>query len=82
MSKSDTAPAPYVFDIRLNDGTHDIGVDTQAQYGYFERASDGEGGGLWFDNKALTDYDGVWELPMSVIAALRGAGLTVDVDFE
>lgn len=38
--------------------------------------------GLWFDNKTLTDYDGVFELPMEAIKLIRKAGFTVPRDFE
>ena len=31
-------------------------------------------GGLWFDNKELTDYDGVFELPQPVINKLKELG--------
>ena len=81
MSKANQ-PAPYVFDIKLDTGTHTIEVDTAAQYGYFENNLNGSGGGLWFENGALVDYDGVAVLPMKVIKALRAAGLIVSEDFE
>ena len=55
--------------------------------GYFERDSDGTGGGLWFkfnddDRLALIDYDGVSALPPAIVIALREAGVQVDRDFE
>jgi hypothetical protein len=38
--------------------------------------------GLSFDNKALSDYDGVFSLPKEVIECLRGLGYVVDEEFE
>jgi hypothetical protein len=63
------------------------GIDPVALYGYFERKDGSEGGGLWFDRAEgdtleLVDYDGVSCLSPKVIAALRGAGFVVGVDFE
>lgn len=75
-------PAPYVFDIQLDDGTTTVQVDSKAQYGWFENNTSGSGGGLWFEANALTDYDGVYCLPMGVIRQLRAACFTVDADFE
>lgn len=51
-------------------------------YAWFERDSDGTGGGLWFDNGALVDYDGVACLPAAVADAVRLLGLTVPADME
>ena len=51
-------------------------------YAWFERDSDGTGGGLWFDNGALVDYDGVACLPAAVADAVRQLGLTVPADME
>lgn len=52
-------------------------------HGWFDHYDGGEGGRLWFDRAAdgtltLRDYDGVFALPLGVIAALRGAGVAVD----
>lgn len=60
---------------------------------YFERQSDGAGGGLWFslDNPDtgetdgflhLIDYDGTFSLPRPVLVALRKAGVSVDSSYE
>lgn len=38
--------------------------------------------GLWFEGKTLTDYDGVFELPIEAIKLIRKAGYTVPRDFE
>ena len=78
----------YNFNIKIDNGTYTIEVDTAACYGYFEhnKFGDNDGGGLWFkaeDGKlALVDYDGVYELPTKVIASLREAGYVVSEDFE
>ena len=83
----------YDFDITLHPwGTNPergvVGIDTSAQYGYWEHKDGSEGGGLWFvecDDKGtleLSDYDGAFELPRSVVAALRGAGVVLDEVFD
>lgn len=74
----------YHFDVHVDEGTYTVEVDTTARYGYFEHneLGDESGGGLWFDGKNLIDYDGVFELPMKVIKALRAAGFSVSKDFE
>lgn len=55
--------------------------------GWFERDSDGTGGGLWFerneaDRLELIDYDGVFSLPVAILTLLRSAGVQVDRSFE
>jgi len=55
-----------------------VGVDSEAEYGYFEvydiytqgNRFYGEGG-LWFTNNKLVDYDGVFELSQHVINQLK-----------
>lgn len=61
-----------------------VGVDDEAQYGYFEMYdTETQGdrfyaeGGLWFDGKTLTDYDGVFELSQHVTAKLKEWGYDV-----
>lgn len=65
-------------------GFHNPGGD--ALYGWFERDSDGSGGGLWFelqDGKlALLDYDGRSTLPCAVLEFLRLAGVDAGKEFE
>lgn len=63
-----------------------VGIDRAALYGYWERKDGSEGGGLWFDRLddgsiELVDYDGAFELPRSVVAALRAAGIVLDETF-
>lgn len=74
----------YNFDhVKVTD-YFEVKVDSKAQYGYFEHKELGDqcGGGLWFTDSDLVDYDGVAELPMEVIVALREMGFTVEEDFE
>jgi hypothetical protein len=65
-----------------------VGIDSHSLYGYWERKDGSEGGGLWFerlDTKGtleLVDYDGAFELPRSVVAALRAAGVVLDETFN
>lgn len=35
------------------------------------------GGGLWFNSNELVDYDGVYEIPVSVLDSLESKGLNV-----
>lgn len=55
--------------------------ETQA---YFEhdRLGDNCGGGLWFDEDGLMDYDGVFSLPQEVTNKLRELGIPVDTIFD
>lgn len=61
--------------------------------GWFERDSDGTGGGLWYSRENpetgdedghlhLIDYSGTHALPRPVLIALRLAGVSVDSTFE
>jgi len=61
-----------------------VGVDDDEQYGYFEMYDIKTGGerfyaegGLWFDDKQLTDYDGVFELSQHVMDKLKAWGYDV-----
>lgn len=79
----------YNFNLKKDNGKMTVQVDTAALYGYFERNSDGAGGGLWFvavpgseKDLELIDYDGMACLPMSVIEALRDWGIKVGEEFE
>lgn len=57
-------------------------------YGWFEIFDEETGGhdwhaegGLWFDNKDVTDYDGVFSLPSGVLELLKDNGFnTEEVD--
>jgi hypothetical protein len=57
-----------------------VGINSE-EYGWFEMydtATGGEAwhaeGGLWFENKVLTDYDGVFELAPAIIEKLEELG--------
>ena len=61
--------------------------------GWFERDSDGTGGGLWFARENpetgiedghlhLIDYDGTYDFAWPVITMLRNLGVSVDRNFE
>jgi hypothetical protein len=77
----------YNFNLDLSTEKYEVKVDTASMYGYFERKSDGSGGGLWFGSNGsagleLTDYDGVAVLPKSVAKALRDGGFFLDETFD
>ena len=62
-------------------------IDPVSLYGFFEHDDEGEGGGLWFEKHQddgkleLVDYDGAFELPMSVIKSIKSLGHLVDEVF-
>lgn len=87
----------YNFDTILHPwgpGHGEVGIDSDALYGYWERKDGSEGGGLWFsreliggrlDQKGpleLMDFDGAFELPKSVMSALQSAGIVLDESFN
>ena len=45
--------------------------------GYFEHDDYGEGGGIWFTDWELVDYDGVYELPEEVEKAIKHLGFSL-----
>jgi hypothetical protein len=73
---------PYKFTKKAQVGHWETGFDPEAQYGYFEHDESGSGGGLWFENNELVDFDGMSMLPKKVSEALRSFGLVVSSDFE
>ena len=66
---------------KLREGGWAMFVDTEKGYGYFEHDVVGDGGGLWFRNRTLTDFDGRHLLPVEVQTALRRDGFFVSDDF-
>lgn len=70
----------YNFNLNLSTPLYTIEIDTTEQYGYFEHneLGDEKAGGLWFDGLRLSDYDGVYELPRQVIAALINSGYQLE----
>lgn len=65
---------------RVTVGHYEVAIDKKEQYGYFEHdeLGDESGGGLWFVNNALEDYDGVYELPKDVIKGIEQLGFNAD----
>ncbi len=62
----------------------EVGIDLEGRRGFFEHDVYGEevGGGLWFKDGALVDYDGTFELPMEVLKELRdNRGVKIDKMF-
>ncbi len=60
-----------------------VGIN-HSEYGWFEVYDDKTGGedwyaegGLWFKNKELVDYDGVFALPTCVLDKLEEIGINV-----
>lgn len=61
-----------------------VGINSE-DYGWFELYDTKTGGdrwyaegGLWFENKTLTDYDGVFSLPIEIIEKLEQMGYNAD----
>jgi hypothetical protein len=69
------------FTIKKISGKWHVAISPSSNYGYFEHDTSGRSGGLWFKAKALTDYDGVFELPREVVKALRSEGYRVASEF-
>ena len=65
----------------LEKGNWLVKISPSTEYGYFESVDHGEGGGLWFEGSELIDYDGVYELPKSVVDMLVGAGYILAWNF-
>jgi hypothetical protein len=68
----------YHFNQDLSTERYTVQIDTAAQYGYFQNNNSGTEGGLWFQDNTLIDYDGVFELPKEVHAALTNAGYNLE----
>lgn len=69
---------PYNFDKVITVRKWETAIDQNAQYGCFEHDDYGEGGGLWFEDDVLVDYDGVYELPLDVIEGIEKLGFNAD----
>jgi hypothetical protein len=68
----------YNFDKKTQVGKWSVEIDSEKQYGFFEHDDYGEGGGLWFVDSMLVDYDGVYELPENVIKGIEDLGFNAD----
>ena len=64
----------------INTKRFEVGIHDDRKHGWFEHNELGDecGGGLWFHDGALIDYDGVYELPREVIQALAEQGIDVE----
>ena len=68
----------YTFDKKIKSGKWDIEIDTRAQYGYTQDDNGDFDIGLWFQDNALIDYDGCYELPKKVIEGIEAMGFNAD----
>ena len=61
-----------------------VKLDIDGEYGSWEYQEDEDDeetymeGGIWFDGKQIEDYDGCFELPEEVVAALNELGYSID----
>lgn len=62
----------------LREGKWVTTLSPTTNYGYYEHDVQGEGGGLWFEGKKLTDFDGRSCLPRDVATALLKAGYELE----
>jgi len=69
----------YDFNFDASSANYEIKIDTEQEYGYFEHNTHGDeiAGGLWFEGNELVDYDGVFELPIEVVEALKANDIDV-----
>lgn len=74
----------FIYDKEATSEKFEIGISSEKQYGYFEHDDYGEdyGGGLWFENNELIDYDGVFSLPKEVIEKIEALGFIVQDSFK
>jgi len=72
------------YDQKTQVGKFEIQIDSKEQYGFFEHDDYGDelGGGLWFKNNELIDYDGLCCLPKEVSKGVEELGYTVDETFK
>jgi hypothetical protein len=64
---------------------YEVGMDESEGLGWFEVCGATEcneeehaEGGIWFDGKEITDYDGVFEMPQPIIDWLENKAFDVD----
>ena len=60
-----------------------VKLDIDGEYGSWEYQDEDDEetymeGGIWFDGKQIEDYDGCFELPEEVVAALNELGYSLD----
>jgi hypothetical protein len=66
---------------RFEVGIHDESAGMPHRHGWFEHNEYGDefGGGLWFKDDVLVDYDGIGGyLPAEILDVLEGQGFNVD----
>ena len=66
---------------RIYTENFEVGIHDDRKHGWFEHNELGDecGGGLWFeDDGTLYDYDGVYMIPLEVLAALKAEGFDVE----
>lgn len=66
------------YSLAAKEGKWEVKISPTTQYGYYEHDVYGEGGGLWFSNGELTDFDGRSCLPRDVAKAVISLGYKVD----
>jgi hypothetical protein len=72
--------AQYNFDKKMITKKFIVEISTVDQYGYFEHNYYGDelGGGLWFENNELMDFDGTYVLPEEVADIIKDLGFIID----
>jgi len=57
-------------------------IEISKNHGYFEHEKYGDefGGGLWFENRELVDFDGTMVLPIEVAISIRELGYICDIE--
>ena len=53
-------------------------VSPSTNYGYFQNTVTETEGGIWFTGSKIVEFDGTFELPASVVKALRKLNKTFD----
>jgi hypothetical protein len=70
--------AKHNFTLTGRKGLWEVKISPTTSYGYYEHDLRGEGGGLWFENGELVDFDGYPCLPHAVADAIVALGYVVD----
>ena len=68
----------------INTDNFEVGIHNDNKTGWFHHHKYGDefGGGLWFENNKLTDYDGISDfLPLEVVVAIIIFGFVVTDEF-
>ena len=68
----------------INTDNFEVGIHNDNKTGWFYHHKYGDefGGGLWFENNKLTDYDGISDfLPDEVIEAIVNFGFNIPYEF-